>query len=89
MTEAWIIKALRAESGAELLAPAVCSHPKWTHRHEVKAALLGNKNTPPARLQQLAHELPISALKDVLRHVRLAPGVKERLKTVLEKRLGG
>jgi hypothetical protein len=89
VTEAWIIKALKAECGTELLAPAVCTHPKWVHRHEVKAALLANKNTPPARLQQLAHELPISALKDVLRQVRLAPGVKERLKAVLEKRLGG
>ena len=89
MTEAWIIKALKTESGTEQLAPAVCSHPKWAHRHDVKAALLANKNTPPARLQQLAQELPLSALKDILRHVRLAPGVRERLRAVLEKRLGG
>jgi hypothetical protein len=89
MTEAWIIKALRTESGTEQLAPAVGSHPKWAHRHEVKVALLANRNTPAARLQQLAQELPLSALKDILRHVRLAPGVKERVKAVLEKRLGG
>jgi hypothetical protein len=89
MTEAWIIKSLKAETGTELLAPAVCVHPKWAHRHDVKAALLANKNTPPARLQQLAQELPLSALKDVLRHVRLAPAVKARLTAVLEKRLGG
>jgi hypothetical protein len=89
MTEAWIIKALKTDHGTEMLAPAVCSHPKWAHRHEVKAALLANKNTPPARVQQLAQELPLNALKDVLRHVRLAAGVKEKLKAVLEKRLGG
>jgi hypothetical protein len=89
MTEAWIVKALKTGHGTELLAPAVCSHPKWAHRHEVKAALLANQNTPAGRLRQLAQELPLSALKDILRHVRLAPGVRERLKAVLEKRLSG
>jgi hypothetical protein len=89
MTEAWIIKALKTGHGSELLARAVCGHPKWAHRHEVKAALLANQNTPAGRLRQLAQELPLSALKDILRHVRLAPGVRERLKAVLEKRLSG
>jgi hypothetical protein len=86
MTEAWIVKALKAASGTELLAPAVCGHQKWVHRHEVKAALLGNQHTPFARLVQFAVELPVGALKEVLRTARLTPNVKAQLKAALEKR---
>ncbi len=88
MTESWIIKALKAATGTELLAPAVCRHSKWPHRHDVKAALLGNQHTPFARVVQFAAELPRNALKDILRNARLAPNVKAYLQTVLEKRVG-
>jgi hypothetical protein len=86
MTEVWIVKALKAETGTELLAPAVSRHQKWSFRNDVKAALLGNKFTPPARMIQLANELPINLVKDVLRSGRLSPQAKNSLLAVLEKR---
>lgn len=86
MTEAWVVKALKAEPGTELLAPAVCRHQKWAYRNDVKVALLANKHTPPDRLVQFASELPLSALKEVLRTLRLEPNVKAHLRAVLEKR---
>jgi len=89
MTEVWIVKALKAEAGSELLAPAVSRHGKWSHRNDVKAALLANKNTPLARLLGIAQELPLKALRDVLRDARLAPNVKKQLRSVLEKRTSG
>src|SRR5437899_6695356 len=79
MTELWILKALKAEAGTELLAPALARHTKWSFRNEVKAALLANKHTPLARVLQISQELPIAALKDVLRNARLAPNVKRQL----------
>lgn len=88
MTEAWIVKALKAEAGTELLAPVVSRHPKWSHRNDVKAALLANKFTPLTRLAQLAADLPISALKDVLRGAKLTSHAKTQLRSVLEKRTG-
>jgi hypothetical protein len=88
MTELWIVKALKKEEGTALLAPAVCRHTKWSYRNDVKAALLGNKHTPLARLLQIAAELPLSALRDVLRNARLATNVKRQLQSVLEKRSG-
>lgn len=88
MTEAWIVKALKSETGAGLLAPAVCRHPKWSHRNEVRSALLANRFTPPGRLEQLASEVPRNMLKEVLRNARLTPAAKAKLKAVLEKRLG-
>lgn len=86
MTEMWIVKALRAGTGSELLAPAVCKHAKWVHRLEIKAALLGNRHTPFACVVQIAGELPVRLLRDILRGVRLAPEVKKYLQGMVEKR---
>lgn len=86
MTEAWIVKALKAGTGTELLAPAVCRHAKWPHRVDVKIALLANKHTPFARVVQFAAELPLRSLRDLLRQANLAPNVKEYVKKVVEAR---
>src|SRR6185312_15993222 len=85
MTEVSIVKVLKAEHGTELLAPAVSRHQKWSYRNDVKAALLGNKNTPSGRLIHLAAELPVNLLKDVLRSGRLSSHAKNSLMAVLEK----
>jgi hypothetical protein len=69
-----------------LLAPAVSRHQKWSYRNDVKAALLGNRNTPSGRLIHLAAELPINVIKDVLRSGKLSSHAKNSLLTVLEKR---
>ncbi|HEU4415995.1 MAG TPA: hypothetical protein VFT65_14510 [Candidatus Angelobacter sp.] len=86
MTELFIVKALKAETGTEKLAPAVSRHQKWSYRNDVKAALLGNRHTPPARLIHLAGELPVSLIKEVLRNGRLSAQAKNSLLAVLEKR---
>jgi len=86
MTELFIVKALKAGHGTELLAPAVARHQKWSYRNDVKAALLGNKDTPSGRLIHLAAELPINLIKDVLRSGRLSAQAKNSLLAVLEKR---
>jgi hypothetical protein len=86
MTEVMIVKVLKAEHGTELLAPAVSRHQKWSYRNDVKAALLGNKNTPSGRLIHLAAELPVNLIKDVLRSGRLSSQAKNSLLAVLEKR---
>jgi hypothetical protein len=88
MTEMYIVKALKAEAGTELLAPAVAHHTKWFHRTEVKAALLGNRNTPFARIVQIASELPLHAIRETLRNARLAPNVGKYLREVLVERAG-
>jgi len=86
MTELSIVKALKAGRGTELLAPAVSRHQKWSYRNDVKAALLGNKDTPSARLIHLAAELPINLIKDILRNGKLSAQAKNSLLAVLEKR---
>jgi hypothetical protein len=86
MTEVLIVRALKAETGTELLAPAVSRHQKWSYRNDIKAALLGNKNTPAARMIQLAAELPVNLIKEVLRNGRLSAQARNSLLAVLEKR---
>ena len=86
MTEAWITRALKAEVGTELLAPAISRHPKWSHRNDVKAALLANKFTPQSRLAQIAAELPANMLKDALRNSKLTATAKTYVRSALEKR---
>ena len=88
MTEVSIVRALKTEHGTELLAPAVSRHHKWSYRNDIKAALLGNKHTPSTRMIQLAGELPINLIKDVLRNGRLSVQAKNSLVAVLEKRNG-
>lgn len=88
MTEMWIVKALKSGATTELLAPAVCRHSRWLHRLEIKAALLANKHTPFSSLAQIAADLPLHALKDVLRNAQLAPNVKAFLKESLDRSRG-
>lgn len=87
MTEMWIVKALKAGHGTELLAPAVCRNPKWSQRIDVKLALIANQHTPFARVVQFAGELPLNAIKELLRSARLTPNVKSCLKAALDSRL--
>jgi hypothetical protein len=89
MTEVSIVKVLQADHGTELLAPAVSRHQKWSYRNDVKAALLGNKNTPSGRLIHLAAELPVNLIKDILRSGRLSRQARNSLLAVLEKRRVG
>jgi hypothetical protein len=86
MTEVSIAKALRAQEGTEMLVAAVCSHRNWSSRLEIKTALLINKHTPPARVVEVAAELPISVIKEVLYSPQLQAKVKSYLKSVVEKR---
>jgi hypothetical protein len=86
MTELWIVRALKARAGTELLAPAVSRHQKWSPRIDIKLALIANPHTPFARVAQFAGELPLHALKEVLRSARLAPNVKTSLQGILDSR---
>lgn len=86
MTEALILKALKAEGTTDMLIAAVCEHQKWSRRNDLKMALLGNPKTPFAKVAQFASELPVRMLKDVLHTMRLSQNVKNYLLAVVEER---
>lgn len=86
LVEANVVRALmRGDTGTELVQ-AVCSHPRWALRKEVRIALLGNAHTPLARAIEFARSIPTPILQDVLRSSRLSPQIKSYLAQEVERR---
>ncbi len=86
LTEAWVVKAVMANDAPPALMEAVCRHPKWSVRTEVRMALLRNPRTPLPRIVAVAHSLPTNVLRIVLRESRLPAKVEMCLKQELESR---
>ena len=84
LTDTLVIRALmRADPPAELVH-AVCHHPKWSLRREVRIALLRNEHTPLARALEFSRSLPPALLREILQNSRLPANIKTCL---LKKRM--
>jgi hypothetical protein len=86
LTEPWVVKALMREDTPAHLALLVCSHSKWSVRHEVRLMLLRNPHTPLARAIAIADSLPVSSVKEVLALSRLPQNVRTYLEQQIERR---
>ena len=89
MTEVSIIRVLMKEDTPGALVDLVSNHPKWSLRRDIRLALLRNDKISMAKAIFFAQSLPSVALRDVLRHSRLSPNVREYLLRVLEERPQG
>lgn len=85
LTEAAIVTALLRPGTFPAFVKAVCHHPKWSVRPEIRLALLRNEYTPLARALEFAHRLTAAKLRDVLYASRLP----EKIKNYLRKDLAG
>jgi hypothetical protein len=83
LTEAAVIKSLMRRNAGAAFVEAVCHHPKWSVRREIRMALLRNPHTPLARALEFARNLPPPLLRDVLHTSRLP----EKIKTYLRENL--
>jgi len=79
LTEASVVRALQRGVTAPFVE-AVCRHPKWSLRHEIRIALLRNAHTPLARALEFARRLPPAQLRDVLHSSKLPEKIKEYLR---------
>jgi hypothetical protein len=86
LTEVAIVKALQRPTVTAALVEAICRHPKWSVRREVRIALLRNQHTPLARAIEFARRLPPPLLRDVLRASKLPEKIKEYLRKELLQR---
>jgi len=84
LTEAGIIRALQRHNATPTLVEAICHHPNWSVRHEVRMALLRNAHTPLARAIEFARHLPPSQLRDILHNSKLPENIKEYLRKHLD-----
>jgi hypothetical protein len=84
MTEAAIVKALQRTTATLSFVQAVCRHPKWSVRPEIRVALLRNAHTPLARAIDFARGIPSRQLRDILHTSRLPEKTKEYLRKSLK-----
>ena len=85
LTEAGIVKAIARQDSPAAFIQAVCHHPKWSLRREVRVALLRHDKTPLAKALEFARSLPAALLKEVLQNSRLATQTKSYLIRVCQK----
>ena len=85
LTDTLVIRAVTSWDSSPELVHALCRHPKWSVRREVRIALLRNEHTPSVRAFEFSQSLPVAVLKEILRNSRLPAEIKTRL---LEKRAG-
>lgn len=86
LTEAAVIKALMRPNAPAAFVEAVCHHPKWSLRREIRLTLLRNPHTPLARALEFARTLPPPLLHDILHTSRLPERVKTYLHNSLRER---
>jgi hypothetical protein len=79
LTEAAVFKALTRSDTPARLVQAVCHHPQWSLRREVRVALLRNENTPLARALEFVRTLPAPLAREVLQASRLPANIKAHL----------
>jgi hypothetical protein len=80
LTEAAVSKALVRPNAPAAFVEAVCHHPKWSLRREIRMTLLRNPHTPLARALEFARTFPPPLLRDVLHNSRLPDNVKTCLR---------
>ena len=84
--ESSVVKALLSPTALPAFVKALCHHPKWSVRPEIRMALLRNEHTPLARALEFARRLPPAQLRDVLHSSRLPEKIKTYLRKGLERK---
>jgi hypothetical protein len=79
LTESLVIKAMVSPKTPAHSVAAVCHHPLWSARREVRIALLRSDKTPMAKAVEFARGLSAALLREILHHSRLPQQVKTYL----------
>jgi hypothetical protein len=86
LTEAAIIKAVTRSDSPGPFIEAVCRHPKWSVRREIRMALLRNAKTPMARAVEFARSLPANVVREILNGSHLPANIQTYLRKDLKQR---
>jgi hypothetical protein len=71
LTEALVRQALLRADATPVLVHAVCEHPRWSLRREIRLALLHSDQTPIDRAVEFARSVSPTQVQEVLRSSRL------------------
>lgn len=88
LTEASVIRALMSQKARAVFVQAVCHHPKWSLRREIRITLLRNESTPMASALAFARALPAALVREILQNSRLPASVKTCLMEKIERESG-
>jgi hypothetical protein len=88
LTELSIVRGLMRPEGSSAFVEAVCRHPQWALRREVRIALLRNERTPPARALDYGRALPPRLVREILCNSKLPAGVRNLLLKELREHEG-
>jgi hypothetical protein len=86
LTEAHVIQAITRAASNPVFVEAVCHHPQWSLRREVRIALLRHEKTPMGRAIEFARGLPAGQLREILQNSRLPENIKAYLARDLGQR---
>jgi hypothetical protein len=86
LTESAVINGVMRPNATSVFVAAVCHHPKWSVRREIRVALLRSPHTPLAHALAFARTIPAALLRDILHGSRLPEKIKTYLRDNLEER---
>ncbi len=79
LTEPLVINVLLQHEASSGLVQTICSHSKWSLRHEIRIALLRNEHTTLEHAIEFAKSLPNDVVREILQNSNLPDNVKSRL----------
>lgn len=79
LTEALIINAVLDRSASAALVHAVARHSKWSHRKEIRTALLRTEHLSLARALEFSRDVPALLRHELLASSRLPDQIKDQL----------
>lgn len=86
LVQSAVIRALVKARAPAIFVRAVCDHPKWSLRREVRVALLRTEKTPFGHALEFARSLPAALVKEVLHASRMPKAAKASILQELKKR---
>jgi hypothetical protein len=86
LTEALVRQALLRAEATQVLVHAVCEHPKWSLRREIRLALLRSDKTPIDRAVEFARNFTSTQVEEVLRSSRLPAIAKSSILSEVRNR---
>jgi len=86
LTEVSIVRALARPEVSVAMVEAVCQHPQWSLRREVRIALLRNQKTPPARAEEYARTMSPAQVREILQSSKLPANVRNLILKELKGR---
>jgi hypothetical protein len=79
LTETHLVKALTGRKAGASFVHAVCAHPKWPLRRDIKVALLRHEKLPLSHALEYARGLPAKIVREILRVSTLPAPIKQRV----------